>query len=664
MPNRLSNETSPYLLQHADNPVDWYPWGEEGLSRAKEEDKPILLSIGYSACHWCHVMERESFEDEDTAAFMNEHFVSVKVDREERPDIDAVYMDAVQAMTGGGGWPMTVFLDTSTVPFFAGTYFPAELGDGTPSFREIMTAVIDAWENGRSRLESAAKDSLRQLQTASTILPSIEVLSQGDLNDAQLRLHDAFDSVNGGFGGAPKFPLASVLEFLLRSYVAGHDDNALTVVNRTLVAMAEGGIHDQVGGGFARYSVDTRWQVPHFEKMLYDNALLARSYLHGWQVTKTPYFREVCEMTLDWAMREMRGPEGGFYSSIDADSEDEEGRFYIWESEELKKLLGPLFEPVARYWGVSDEGNFERKNILHVADRTAAKPDQVERAREILLTARSQRDWPNIDDKRITSWNALMVSALAEAGVMLGRDDYVEAARECASFLLETMRDVNGNLLRTFNHDMAHIDAFLDDHAHLVEALLVLYQSTFENRWFEEARSLTDTMIELFADTEKGGFFTTSTNHEQLIVRRKDFQDHPIPSGNSSAAYALLTLSKLTGERTYEEMALGVFRLLHRVAVSNSEMYAHLLSGIDFHLASAKEVALVGKDLQPMLDEVHSAYRPNTVTAAGDATTGKAPVVPLLVDRVSIDGMATAYVCEDFACQSPVTDSEDLKAKL
>ncbi len=664
MPNRLSKETSPYLLQHANNPVDWYPWGEEALAKAKEEDRPILLSIGYSACHWCHVMERESFEVEETAVYMNRHFISIKVDREERPDIDGVYMDAVQAITGRGGWPLTVFLDTDAVPFFGGTYFPPESGDGMPSFMEIMTTVVEAWENSRDRLENAAKDGLSQLQKASRIHPSTEILSQSDLNEAQFRLHDTFDSVNGGFGGAPKFPLAMVLEFLLRRYVASHDDSALTVVNRTLVAMAEGGIHDQLGGGFARYSIDTRWQIPHFEKMLYDNALLARAYLHGWQVTKTPYFREVCEMTLDWAIREMRGPEGGLYSAIDADSEGEEGRFYVWDSEELKQRLGALFEPVAKYWGVSDEGNFERKNILHVANRLKAKPDQVQRAREILLTARSQRVWPEIDDKRITSWNALMVSALADAGAMLGRNDYIEAARECASFLLETMKDVNGNLLRTFNRDRSHIDAYLDDHAHLVEALLVLYQTTFENRWFKEARSLADTMIERFADTENGGFFTTSTDHEQLIIRRKDFQDHPIPSGNSSAASALLTLSKLTGERSYEELALGVFRLIHRVAAINSEMFAHLLSGIDFHFASVKEIAIVGKDLQPMLDEIRSTYRPNTVVAVGGATKDKTPVVPLLVDRSPTDGKTTAYVCEDFACQSPVTDSDDLKAKL
>ncbi len=665
MPNRLAKETSPYLLQHKDNPVDWYPWGEEALGRAREEDKPIFLSVGYSACHWCHVMERESFEDVEVAAYMNEHFVPVKVDREERPDLDAVYMDAVQAMTGRGGWPMTVFLDTDALPFFGGTYFPPRPDGGMPGLTQLMETVVDVWKNRRDDLESAALDGLNSLRKASSFHPTAEEVDPKELNEAQFRLHDAFDSVNGGFGGAPKFPLACVLEFMLRRYIGGHDENALGVVSRTLTAMADGGIHDQVGGGFARYTVDKRWLVPHFEKMLYDNALLARSYLHGWQVTGDPYFREVCERTLDWALRDMCGPEGGFYSAMDADSEGEEGRFYVWSLPELRELLGDDSEAMIQYWGATEQGNFDGNNILYVADRSAADIKQIERANAILLDARSKRVWPHLDKKRITSWNALMVSALADAGAIFGRDDYLHAAKKCASFLLETMVDPNGTLLRSYSQDRAQISAFLEDHAYMVEALLTLYQATFETRWFKAARTLADTMIEHFADNENEGFFTTSNDHEQLIVRLKDFQDHPIPSGNSSAASGLLTLAKLTGDKDYEEKATGVFRLFHRTAVSNSEMFAHLLSALDFHFSSVKEVSLVGGGLQQMLDEFRSSYRPNAVIAAcTSAAEEDAAAIPLLQDRPPVDAEATAYICEDSICQSPITDLNDLKSSL
>jgi len=644
MGSRLADETSPYLLQHKDNPVDWYPWGEEALAHSRDEDKPILLSIGYSACHWCHVMERESFEDEATAAYMNEHFVPVKLDREERPDLDSIYMEACQAMTGHGGWPLNVFLTPEQVPFYAGTYFPPEDRHGMPSWRRILEAVTEAWREKRDEIRAGSDRVAQRLQGGALLQPSDELLQPAVLDQAAAGLRQGYDPVHGGFGRAPKFPPASAIEFLLRR-------GETEMTTRTLIAMAAGGMYDQIGGGFARYSVDERWLVPHFEKMLYDNALLARAYLHGWQVTGNDLFREVCEETLDWALREMRGPEGGFYSALDADSEGEEGKFYVWTVDELHAAGG---DEAVEAFAATEEGNFEGRNIpVRTAGGASAE------LKRKLYDVRAQRVWPGLDDKRLTSWNALMISALAEAGAVLERDDYKAAAADCAAFVLGELRDADDRLLRTWKDDQAKLNAYLEDHAFLLEALISLYEATFEPRWFGDARALADAMIARFADDERGGFFETSSDHEQLVARRKDLEDHPIPSGNASAAYGLLRLAALTGEHEYERRAVGVFRLLHTVAAQHPQAFAHLLQGLDFHFAAVKEVAIVGPNGDPLERAVRSRFRPHLVLAGGEADG-----VPLLEGREPVEGRAAAYVCEHFACQRPVTEPEELEALL
>jgi uncharacterized protein len=666
MANRLALETSPYLLQHRDNPVDWYPWGEEALALARELDRPILLSVGYSACHWCHVMERESFEDPETAAYMNEHFVNVKVDREERPDVDAIYMEAVQTISGQGGWPMTVFCDSSGVPFYGGTYFPPDEGRGMPSFRMVMEAVVDAFERRRGEIEERAPQMRARLGAVGTVEPADGAVEPALLEEATERLLAAADPARGGFGGAPKFPPASALELLM---ARGEHQ----VVERTLDAMMAGGIYDQLGGGFARYSVDAAWLVPHFEKMLYDNALLARAYLHGWQVFGHERYRRICEETLDWALREMRGPEGGFYSALDADSEGEEGRFYVWTPDEIREALQAsttmrikfssyLLENLMRYYGVREQGNFEGRNVLHLAQGAdAPEPEGLAEMRRALLEARAGRVRPGLDDKRLASWNALIIAALAEAGAVLERPDYLDAARTCAEFVWEEMRDADGHLLRTYKDGEARLNAYLEDHAFLLEALLTLYEATYEALWFERAHELAETMLSRFHDPERGGFFSTSGDHEELIARRKEIGDHPIPSGNSSAAMGLLRLAALTGERSYEQAAEGVFRLFAEPALRHPEAFAHLLRAIDFHLAPTKEVALVGDDLSELSRLVRSAHRPHIVLAGGPEGS---TTPPLLQHRTTVDGRPAAYVCESFACQAPVTDPQALTELL
>jgi uncharacterized protein YyaL (SSP411 family) len=651
MANRLAHETSPYLLQHRDNPVDWYPWGEEALTRARELDRPILLSVGYSACHWCHVMERESFEDADTAAYMNDHFVSVKVDREERPDVDAIYMEAVQAMSGHGGWPMTVFCDPDGVPFYGGTYFPPDEGRGMPSFRMVMEAVIDAFESRREELRERAPETRARLGAIGAIEPAGEAPGAELLEAAVATLTGATDMERGGFGGAPKFPPSSALELLLARGIEAP-------VERTLDAMMAGGIYDQIGGGFARYSVDASWLVPHFEKMLYDNAQLASAYLHGWQALGHERYRRVCEETLNWALREMRGPEGGFYSALDADSEGEEGRFYVWTPEEMRAVLGEGAGEVIAFYGASEAGNFEGSSVLHLAGgASAAEPDGLADARRTLYEARSGRVRPGLDDKRLTSWNALMLATLAEAGAVLGREDYLEAARRCAEFVLRDLRDAGGRLLRTFKDGEARLNAYLEDHAFLLEALLTLYEATFEHRWFDEARALADITIARFGDPERGGFYSTSDDHEELIARRKEIGDHPIPSGNSAAALGLLRLEALSGERSYGEWAEGVLRLFAKTAPRQPDAFAHLLRALDFQLAPTKEVALIGEDLGGLAGLVRSRYRPHLVLAGSPEGSD---VPPLVADRPSIGDKPTAYVCQNFACQAPVTDAARL----
>src|SRR5436190_17201856 len=649
MPNRLAGETSPYLLQHKDNPVEWYPWGDEALTRAREEDRPILLSIGYSACHWCHVMERESFEDEATAAYMNERFVCIKLDREERPDLDAIYMEACQAMTGHGGWPLNVFLTPEQVPFYAGTYFPPDERGGMPSWRRVLEAVADAWDTKKGEIRAGGERMARRLQGGALLSPRETAIDPESLHSAVDVLRQSFDPNHGGFGGAPKFPPSSAIEFLLRRDEAG-------MTSATLCAMASGGMYDQVGGGFARYSVDARWLVPHFEKMLYDNGLLARAYLHGWQVTGDELFRRVATETLDWALRELRGPEGMFLSALDADSEGVEGKFYVWSVDELRAVLGNDADAAIAYFGATEGGNFEGSNIL---TRGAEEPDHLPEIRANLYEARSERVWPGLDDKRITSWNALMISALADAGAVLERTDYLEAASRCADFVLGEMRGPDGRLLRTYKGGTAKLNGYLEDHAYMVEALVSLYEATFDTRWFAAAREIADFTIEHFADEERGGFFETADYHERLVARRKDLEDNPIPAGNSSAAYGLLRLALLTGEYEYERRAVGVFRLLHEIAPQHPQAFAHLLQAIDFHLAAVKEVALVGDDVGPLERVVRRRFRPHLVLAGG-ASDG----VPLLEGRAPVEGRAAAYVCERFACKRPVTEPEELETLL
>jgi uncharacterized protein YyaL (SSP411 family) len=656
MANALARETSPYLLQHRDNPVDWLPWGEEALRRAREHDRPLLVSIGYSACHWCHVMERESFEDPQTAALMNDHFVCVKVDREERPDVDALYMEAVQAMTGHGGWPLNVFVTPEQVPFYGGTYFPPEPRQGMPSWRQVLGAVAEAWQTRNDEIRGQGERMAQRLQGGALLEPSAEPMTAAALDDAVAMLRGAFDSLNGGWGGAPKFPAASVIEFLLR-----RGERQMTLY--TLRSMASGGIYDQVGGGFSRYAVDATWTVPHFEKMLYDNALLARAYLHGWQVTGDDLLRRTAEETLDWAIREMRAPEGGFYSALDADSEGVEGKFYVWTLDELRAAVGDDFDAAVAWFGASQAGNFDGANVLE--SRGPEPPAEVrERIRARLLEVRAERVRPGLDDKRLAAWNALMISALAEAGAVLDRSDLLDAARDAAAFVLDEMRTPDGRLLRTFNAGEARLNAYLEDHAFALEALLTLYEATFEERWFAAAREIADTIVDRFADLTNGGFFSTSDDHEELVARRKDLEDAPIPSGGSAAAFGLLRLAALTGEARYEDHAVSQLRLLHEIAPRHPTAFGHLLLAIDFHVAAVREVALAGDaaGVAALAGVARAAFRPHVVLAGGAGDGGSA--VPLMEGRTPVDGRAAAYVCEHFACQRPVTSPDELRGLL
>jgi uncharacterized protein YyaL (SSP411 family) len=655
MANALAGETSPYLLQHAGNPVDWRPWGPEALAAARERDVPLLVSIGYSACHWCHVMERESFEDPDVAALMNARFVCVKVDREERPDVDALYMEAVQAMTGQGGWPLNVFVTPDQVPFYGGTYFPPRAAMGMPSWPQVLEAVADAWRDRRAEIEGQAGRLRERLAVSASLQPSQAPVSAAQLDTAVAALRSTFDERNGGWGGAPKFPSASVIEFLL-----GRGETSMTLP--TLRAMATGGMHDVVGGGFARYSTDATWTVPHFEKMLYDNALLARAYLHGWQVSGDDLLRRTAHDTLDWMLREMRTPQGAFWSALDADSEGVEGRFYVWTIDELRSVLGSDAEAAIAWFGAGEGGNFEGLNVL---EARGPEPREEVRTRVLaqLLSARSARVWPGLDDKVLTAWNALAVAALADAGAVLRREDYVGAARDAAAYLLRVHRDAEGRLLRTSKDGAARLNAYLEDHAFLVEALVVLYEATWEPRGLHEACALADAMIARFADADGGGFFTTSVDHEELVARRRDLEDAPIPSGSSSAALGLLRLHALTGRSEYRERAESVLALVHEIAPKHPAAFGHLLQAMAFAIGPTREVAIVGPaaDADALARVVRDAFRPRVVLAGGPAADD---AVPLLAGREPVGGDAAAYVCEGFACRRPVTAPVELAGLL
>ncbi len=653
--NRLAQETSPYLLQHADNPVDWYPWGDEALLRARELNLPLLVSIGYSACHWCHVMAHESFEDPETAAAMNQRFVCIKVDREERPDIDDVCMAACQAMTGQGGWPLNVFLTPDQQPFFAGTYFPPDPRPGMPSWRMVIEAIDDAWHQRPDEVREQGARLAETIASSASVQHAEQTrVPQNASSEMVHALGQMFDRANGGWGGAPKFPPHCTLEFLL---AAGD----VELAPATLHAMAAGGIYDQVGGGFARYAVDATWTVPHFEKMLYDNALLARAYLHAWQVTREQRFAEVCVETLDWALREMRGSEGGFCSALDADSEGVEGKFYVWTTDELRDALDEeLAEPAIAYFGATAEGNFEHGT--NVLEARGEAPERLPEIRCRLFGVRAERVRPGLDDKRLTSWNALMINALADAGAALGREDYLTAARGCAEFVLSELRDDENNLLRTWKEGRASLHAYLEDHAYLLQALLTLYEATFDERWYVEAVALADAMIERFGDSEHGGFFTTAADVPHLVGRRKDLEDTPIPSGNSAAALGLLRLGRLSGDSSYEQWAAGVLALHAPLALRHPLAFGHLLQALDLYLATPREVAIVGAG--PLTGALRTRYRPHIALAGTEADSTEGTAVALLRDRTTIDGRQAAYVCERFTCQLPVTELAALEALL
>lgn len=676
MPNHLRNETSPYLLQHVDNPVDWYPWGEEALELAKKRDQPILLSIGYAACHWCHVMEHESFEDAETAAQMNANFVNVKVDREERPDIDSIYMQAVTAMTGRGGWPMTVFLTPEAKPFYAGTYFPNEPRHGMPSFRQILTGVSEAWKNDRQNVENSAGEVASQLRSLSELGLEAGPLDTDIFRSALRALSGSFDATWGGFGSAPKFPQPMTLEFLLRECIRDEDSSALSMAETTLQKMAKGGIYDQLGGGFSRYSVDQRWLVPHFEKMLYDNAQLARVYLHAWQITGNDFYRRITEETLDYVLREMRHEEGGFYSSQDADSEGVEGKFYVWSADEIRTALGADADTFMRIYGVSEEGNWEGTNVLSLhldpkglAEQLGTDPADLESrmaaAREELYRIRSKRVWPGLDDKVLTSWNGLMLAALADAGRVLERRDYVEAARANAEFLHRTMRQQSGRLFRTWKSgSAAKYNGYLEDYADLAEGLLALYEATFDSRWVDWAKELADHVMAHFRDDENGGFFDTSDDHEELIHRPKDLQDNAVPCGNSMAATVLLKLGLLTGHGEYRQVAEKSIATMTKFMSEYPNGFGQWLDAAIFMLSEPVEVALVGNraELGPLLAVLSEGYRPFQVVAATER--GGQETLPLLRDRPQVDGKGTAYVCRRFVCQAPVTEPGALERQL
>ena len=687
MPNRLINETSPYLLQHAHNPVEWYPWGEDALERSHSEDKPILLSIGYSACHWCHVMERESFENESIAGLMNQNFINIKVDREERPDLDAIYMEAVQMLTGSGGWPMTVFLTPEGKPFYGGTYFPPVDRQNMPGFPRLLLAIAEAYNTNKGEIQRVTQQLTEQMGRGSQVPRGTAILTVDVLHRAYSTLATNFDYQNGGFGMAPKFPQPMTPEFLLRYHDHGYNPRALELVELTLEKMAYGGIYDQVGGGFHRYSTDAYWLVPHFEKMLYDNALLARLYLHAFQTTGKLLYRRITEETLDYMLREMTDSGGGFYSAQDADSEGEEGKFFVWTPEEVMDVLGEEDGRVfSGYFGVTPNGNFEGKNILNVprdpeafAAEHELDPEQLEgivaRGRTKLLEVRERRVHPLLDDKVLASWNGLMLRSFAEAGAALGRVDYLEAAVKNAEFLTTVMCP-QGRLLRTYRNGEAKLLGYLEDYSCVADGLIALYEATLDLRWLENAVAMADSMIELFWDEATGGFYDTGSDHEALVIRPRDVFDNAQPCGGSVASDILLKLAVFIGNDDYAAKAAVPLRSLHEHMARSPGGTGHWLSALDFYISAVKEVAVVGPSenaaTSELLDTVRRQFLPNKVLMGYDPSslesTGRAGLnlggYPLLEGRGMVNGQPTAYVCQNYVCQLPVTEPGPLLAQL
>jgi uncharacterized protein YyaL (SSP411 family) len=664
--NRLARETSPYLLQHAHNPVDWFPWGDEAFARARAEDKPVLLSVGYSACHWCHVMERESFENADIAALMNRHFVNVKVDREERPDVDQIYMQAVQSMTGRGGWPMTVFLTPDGAPFYGGTYFPPTDRHGLPGFPRLLEGLADAWRTRRAEVLRSTEQIGAHLNQAEGLRRSAQLLTDDVLFSAFQGMSGQFDERLGGLGGAPKFPQPMNWEFVLRFWKRSGNDRAREMVARTLTTMARGGIYDQLGGGFHRYSVDAEWLVPHFEKMLYDNAQLASLYLHAWLAFGDGEYRRVVEETLDYVLREMTDPSGGFYSAQDADSEGVEGKFFVWTADEIRAALPPAeADLVLRVWGVDRGSNFEGHNILWVPD--APEAERVAGARRTLYALREGRVHPARDDKVLAAWNGLACRAFAEAGQALGRADYVEAAARNAGFLLREMRR-DGRLLRTWKAGQAKLLGYLEDYAMVAAALVDVYEATYARAWLDSARELADEMLRLFWDDGVEGFYDTGIDHERLIVRPRNLYDNAVPCGSSVAVETLLRRAVLRGATRYEARAVAALRPLADLMSRYPSGFGRFLCALDFHLAAPVEIALVGptrESLAPLAREVFARFLPNRVVAAmAPPLAGTADGIPLLEGRDAVEGKAAAYVCRNYACELPTTDPAALASQL
>lgn len=677
MSNRLAHETSPYLLQHANNPVDWYPWGPEALERARTEDKPIFLSIGYSACHWCHVMEHESFENADIAKVMNDLFVNIKVDREERPDLDQIYMNAVQLMTHHGGWPMSVFLTPDLRPFYGGTYYPPTSRMGMPGFPNVLMGVSDAWKNRRDQVLESAGRLTQALVEMSGRESAAGELTLELLTDAAAAMEGYFDFTHGGFGGAPKFPHAMDLRVLLRTWSRQQHATQQEMIRLTLDKMAGGGIYDHLGGGFHRYSVDAKWLVPHFEKMLYDNALLAGCYTEAFQATRNHEYARVTRETLDFILREMTHAEGPFYSTQDADSEGEEGKFYVWTPAEVLSVLGTEKGTVFnRVYDVSDAGNFEGHNILNLPKTLAqcakilgrSEPDlrsELAEGRAKLLAVRNQRVWPGLDDKVLISWNSLAIEAFAEAAGPLAEPRYLAAARKAADFLLKTLRRADGRLLHSWRNGQAKFDAYLDDYAYLANALVSLYEASFEERWIDEAVALADVMLAQFADTTGGGFFFTASDHEALITRNKDAHDASVPSASGMAATALLRLGKLTGRGDYLAAAEGTLKLYAELIERSPSAGGQMLIALDFYLGPTSEVVLLGDpaepDTQTVLAALRARFLPRQVVALRTPVVAGASrsawLDPLFAGKQAGPADSSTsprlYQCQNFACQAP-----------
>jgi uncharacterized protein YyaL (SSP411 family) len=681
--NHLLNETSPYLRQHAHNPVDWYPWGPEALERARRLDRPIFLSIGYSACHWCHVMEHESFEDPEVANILNNQFVSIKVDREERPDLDQIYMTAVQLLTGQGGWPMSMFLTPDLKPFYGGTYFPPDDRYGRPSFKRLLLALAEAWGTRRDEITQSSAQITERLQQAGRVEPADGQLEPRLLQNAVGMHARIFDPTYGGFGSAPKFPHPMELRLLLRVWKRFGDEEALHMARLTLDRMAMGGIYDHLGGGFHRYSTDERWLVPHFEKMLYDNALLTVAYLEAYQATGDPLYRQVVEETLGYVQREMTSPEGPFYSTQDADSEGEEGKFYVWSAQEIEQILGKERADIFTYvYDVTPEGNWEAHNILHRTRRNeqdarmlglpeAELSRVLEESKRALFAVRSERVWPGRDEKVLTSWNGLMIGALAQAAQVLENADYSAAAARAADFILQSMRTADGRLLRTYSAGSeAKLNGYLEDYAFLLDALVSLYEASFEARWIEAALSLAHVLIEQFWDNAAGGFFYTGQNHEALITRTKDPHDSSIPSGNSMAVLALLRLSELTGQQHLRDKAEATLRLFRGLMAASPMAAGQMLVALDFFLGPVQEFAVVGdlasEETRRALQIIRGNFRPNSVVAmkaTGKDESFRPDLLPLLADKMA-RGTVTTYICQNFSCQAPLVGIEALEVAL